>query len=154
MRDEAILTSTKPWKDDSWKENDKCKPCSKKQGSLEKKTMCYGSSQPTIKRSRGKTLGITKGQRVLERRGTSFFESLVKKPPTTMDDLFRRPRTNTQCWKMMYAQPPNKSWLPDNRPKMTRKGVPNIRTSKGCPTADKASKATRTATTYTPYRVI
>ena len=52
-------------------------------------------------------------------------------------------RTNTQCWKMMYAQPPNKSWLPDNRPKMTRKGVPNIRTSKGCPTADKASKATR-----------
>ncbi|RVX22894.1 hypothetical protein CK203_008141 [Vitis vinifera] len=27
-----------PWKDDSWKTNDKCKPCSKKQGDLEKKT--------------------------------------------------------------------------------------------------------------------
>ena len=32
-----------PWKDDSWKTNDKCKPCSKKQGDLEKKTRYYGS---------------------------------------------------------------------------------------------------------------
>ncbi|RVW83674.1 hypothetical protein CK203_046039 [Vitis vinifera] len=34
--------------------------------------------------------------------GTPFFESLAKKPPTTMDDLFRRP-TNIQCSKMTYA---------------------------------------------------
>ena len=49
-------------------------------------------------------------------------------------------RTNTQCWKLMYAQPPNKSWLPGSRPEMTRKGVPNLRTSRGPPDADKASE--------------
>ncbi|KAL6315405.1 hypothetical protein AAG906_000516 [Vitis piasezkii] len=39
----AILNGAKPWKGDNWKASDKCKPCSKKQEDLEKKTRCYGS---------------------------------------------------------------------------------------------------------------
>ncbi|RVX00343.1 hypothetical protein CK203_024653 [Vitis vinifera] len=60
-----------------------------------------------------------------------------------MDDPVPACEQILNAGKMMYAQPPNKSWLPNNWPEMTRKGVPNIRTSRGRPTADKASKATR-----------
>ena len=73
----AILTSAKPWKDDSWKANDKCKPCSKKQGGLEKKTMCYGSKfrpwdllTTNNWEVKGQILGITKGQHILESSGS------------------------------------------------------------------------------------
>ena len=52
-------------------------------------------------------------------------------------------RTNSQCWKMMYGQPPSKFWSSDSRPEMTWKEVPNLRTNRGRSTTDKASKATR-----------
>nr|CAN61962.1 hypothetical protein VITISV_013621 [Vitis vinifera] len=37
-------------------------------------------------------------------------------------------RANTQCWKMMCVQPPNKFWLLDRHPEAMQKGVPNFRT--------------------------
>ncbi|RVW59792.1 hypothetical protein CK203_100619 [Vitis vinifera] len=45
--------------------------------------------------------------------GTPFFESLAKKPPTTMDTCSDVP-TNIQCSKMTCVQPPSKFWLPDD----------------------------------------
>ncbi|RVW82785.1 hypothetical protein CK203_046957 [Vitis vinifera] len=44
--------------------------------------------------------------------GTPFFESLAKKPPTTMDDLFRRANKYSML-EDEYVQPPSKFWLPD-----------------------------------------
>ncbi|RVW42831.1 hypothetical protein CK203_079967 [Vitis vinifera] len=46
--------------------------------------------------------------------GTPFFESLAKKPPTTMDDLFRRANKYSMLEDDVRVQPPNKFWLPDD----------------------------------------
>nr|CAN63705.1 hypothetical protein VITISV_013105 [Vitis vinifera] len=48
--------------------------------------------------------------------GTPFFESLVKKPPTTMDDLFRR-ANKYSCSKTTYEQPPSKNAKLPDRPR-------------------------------------
>ncbi|RVX18445.1 hypothetical protein CK203_006682 [Vitis vinifera] len=45
--------------------------------------------------------------------GTPFFESLAKKPPTTMDDLFRRANKYSML-EDDVRQPPSKSWLLDS----------------------------------------
>ncbi|KAJ9678002.1 hypothetical protein PVL29_022782 [Vitis rotundifolia] len=74
--------------------------------------------------------------------GTPFFESLTKKPPTTMDDLFRR-ASKYSSLKMTYEQPPSKSWLPDRHPGVVRKEMPNFRTDQGRSVEGKKNRAAR-----------
>ncbi|RVW70756.1 hypothetical protein CK203_058066 [Vitis vinifera] len=74
--------------------------------------------------------------------GTPFFESLAKKPPTTMDDLFRR-ANNIQCSKMTCVQPPNKFWLPDDHLEVTRREMLNLRTGQGRPIGGRRDRVAR-----------
>ena len=43
--------------------------------------------------------------------GTPFFESVAKKPPATMDDLFKRANKYSML-ETMSTQLPNRSWSP------------------------------------------
>ena len=75
--------------------------------------------------------------------GTQFFESLAKPPPPWLWTTCSGVQTNIQCLKMMYAQLPNRSWLPDNQPGTTRQEIPDLRINKCRPAANKASKVSR-----------
>ena len=73
----AILNGVKPWENDSWKANDKCKPCSEKQRDLEKKTMCYRSRfrpqdllTTNDREAKKQLLGLTQRQCTLELQGS------------------------------------------------------------------------------------
>ncbi|RVW25538.1 hypothetical protein CK203_116729 [Vitis vinifera] len=53
----------------------------------------------------------------------SFFKSLTKKPPVTMDDLFKQ----VNKYSMLeddVTQPHSRSWSLANRSRMTRLGIP------------------------------
>ena len=111
----TILTGAKPWKDHSWKANDKCKPCSKKQRGLEKKTMCYGSRfcprdpfTTNYREVKGQTLGLTKGQRILEPQGSPLI--------SVMSDLMNDSYLCIMLCKMK-AQTPLMSRQRDNMTK-------------------------------------
>ena len=62
--------------------------------------------------------------------GTPFFESLAKKPPTTMDDLFRRANKYSMLEDDVRAAT-IKSWLQDRHLEVARKEMLNLRTDQG-----------------------
>ncbi|RVX00851.1 hypothetical protein CK203_026451 [Vitis vinifera] len=59
--------------------------------------------------------------------GTPFFESLAKKPPTTMDDLFRRANKYSMLEDDVRAAT-QQVLLPDGLLEITRTDMPNLRT--------------------------
>ncbi|RVW32526.1 hypothetical protein CK203_081266 [Vitis vinifera] len=58
------------------------------------------------------------------------FSNLAKKPPTTMDDLFRRANKYSMLEDDVCVQPLSKFWLPDGLLEITRTDMPNLRTAK------------------------
>nr|CAN67612.1 hypothetical protein VITISV_011155 [Vitis vinifera] len=72
---------------------------------------------------------------------TPFFESLTKKPPTTMDDLFRR-ASKYSMLEDDVRQPPSKSWLPDRHLEVARKEMLNFRTGQSRLTENAGGKDT------------
>ncbi|RVW44900.1 hypothetical protein CK203_112963 [Vitis vinifera] len=74
--------------------------------------------------------------------GTPFFESLAKKPPTTMDDLFRRANKYSMLEDDVRAAT-QQVWLPDGHLEVMRKEMLNLRTGQGRPIEGRRDRVAR-----------
>ncbi|RVX00760.1 hypothetical protein CK203_026485 [Vitis vinifera] len=80
--------------------------------------------------------------------GTPFFESLSKKPLTTMDDLFRRANKYSMLEDDVRATT-QQVLVADRHPEVARKEVPNFRTGQGRPIEGKKGQVARKAAPHT-----